>query len=234
MPHNVGLPQSVIDRATEKRGRRNVFDSFEPGKTALLVVDMQNFFVDGCEPAASIVPNINRLAAGMRARGAPVIWIQMCMADGAGAPSTFPIYHQYFFADDKRITHKDGLTRGSHGYAIVDGLDVQPGETIVEKTRFSALIQGSSNLEEVLMDLGVENLVITGTLTNICCESTARDGMMIGYRAVMVEDANASRTDEDHVAGLISVYQCFGDVRTTDEVLNELMPLEGESTQAAE
>ncbi len=234
MPHNVELPQSVIDRAIEKRGRRNVFDRFEPAKTALLVVDMQNFFVDGCEPAASIVPNINRLADGMRARGVPVIWIQMNMADGPDAPSKFPIYHDYFFTDDRRAAHKGGLTEGSHGHAIVDGLDVRAGETIVQKTRFSALIQGSSDLGEVLEGLGVENLVITGTLTNICCESTARDGMMIGYRAVMVSDACASRTDEDHVAGLISFYQCFGDVRTADEVLDELIPLEGEASQAAE
>jgi len=234
MPHNVGLPQHVIDRAIEKRGRLNVFDRFKPKKTALLVVDMQNFFVDGCEPAASIVPNINRLASGMRARGVPVIWIQMNMADGPDAPSKFPVYHDYFFSDERRAAHKSGLTEGSHGHAIVPELDVQPSETIVQKTRFSALIQGSSNLDEVLKGLGVENIIVTGTLTNICCESTARDGMMIGYRAVMVSDANASRTDEDHIAGLMSIYQSFGDVRTTDEVLDELIPLSGEASQAAE
>ena len=234
MPHNVGLPQSVIDRAVEKRGRREVFDRFDPAKTALLVVDMQNFFVDGCEPAQTIIPNINRLAQGMRERGAPVIWIQMNMADSPDGPSKFPIYHEYFFSGERSKLHKDGLTQGSRGHAIVVGLDVQPGETVVQKTRFSALIQGSSNLDDILKELGVENIVVTGTLTNICCESTARDGMMIGYRAVMVSDANASRTDEDHVAGLASIYQCFGDVRTTDEVLNELMPLEGEAAQAAE
>ena len=72
MPHNVELPRSVIDRVIEKRGRRNVYDRFEPDKTALLVIDMQNFFVEGNELVASIVPNINRLASGMRARGGPV------------------------------------------------------------------------------------------------------------------------------------------------------------------
>jgi nicotinamidase-related amidase len=234
MPHNVELPQAVVDRAIEKRGKLNVFDRFEPEKTALLVIDMQNFFVDGCEPAASIVPNINKLASGMRERGVPVIWIQMNMADGPDAPSKFPIYHEYFFNDERRAAHKSGLTEGSHGHAIVSELDVRPGETIVQKTRFSALIQGSSNLDQILKDLGVENLIVTGTLTNICCESTARDGMMIGYKAVMVSNANASRTDEDHIAGLSSIYQSFGDVRTTDDVLNELIPLPGTASQAAE
>ena len=234
MPHSEDLPQSVIDRAIEKRGRRNVFDRFEPNKTALLVIDMQNFFVEGNELVASIVPNINRLANGMRARGVPVIWIQMNMAEGSDSPSKFPNYHDHFFTDDQRFTHMSGLTEGTHGHAIVAELEVRPKEAIVQKTRFSALIQGSSNLDEVLKRFGVENIVITGTLTNICCESTARDGMMIGYHAVMVSDANASRTDEDHISGLISIYQCFGDVRTTDEVLNELMPLESAPSLAAE
>ena len=234
MPHSVKLPRSVIDWAIEKRGRRNVFDRFELDKTALLVVDMQNFFVEGNELVASIVPNINRLASGMRARSIPVIWIQMNMAEGPGSTSKFPNYHDHFFTDDQRSIHMSGLTEGTHGHAIVAELDVRPEDANVQKTRFSALIQGSSDLDEVLKRFGVENIVVTGTLTNICCESTARDGMMIGYRAVMVSDANASRTDEDHVAGLISIYQCFGDVRTTDEVLNELMPLESATSQAAE
>ena len=234
MPHIVELPQSVIDRAVEKRGRRNVFDSFEPDKTALLVIDMQNFFVEGNELVASIVPNINKLASGMRLRGVPVIWIQMNMADGPDSPSKFPNYHDHFFTDDQRSFHMSGLTEGTHGHAFVAELDVRPEDTNVQKTRFSALIQGSSDLDEVLKHFGVQNIVVTGTLTNICCESTARDGMMLGYRTVMVSDANASRTDEDHIAGLISIYQCFGDVRTTDEVLNELMPLKSAASQAAE
>jgi Isochorismate hydrolase len=69
----------------------------------------------------------------------------------------------------------------------------------------------------------MKNVLVGGTLTNMCCESTARDAMMIGYRAIMVEDCSASRNDEDHAVGLTSVYQSFGDVRSTDEVIAEVL-----------
>ena len=103
----------------------------------------------------------------------------------------------------------------------------------MEKTRFSALIQGSSDLDDVLRARGIENLVITGTLTNMCCEATARDGAMIGYRVTMVSDANSARHDEDHLYALATVYQSFGDVRTTDEVIGEVLAPD-DSAAAAE
>jgi ureidoacrylate peracid hydrolase len=65
----------------------------------------------------------------------------------------------------------------------------------------------------------VENLIVAGTATNMCSESTARDAMMLDYKVVMVEDANAARYDDDHLAGLTSFYQSFGDVKTTDATI---------------
>jgi nicotinamidase-related amidase len=69
----------------------------------------------------------------------------------------------------------------------------------------------------------IRNLVVTGTATNMCCESTARDAMMLDYRVIMVPDANAARYDEDHLAGLTSFYQSFGDLRDTDDVLRNVL-----------
>jgi nicotinamidase-related amidase len=70
---------------------------------------------------------------------------------------------------------------------------------------------------------GVRNLVVVGTATNMCCESAARDAMMLDYRVIMVADACAARYDEDHMAGLTSFYQSFGDVRQTDEVIAQVL-----------
>ena len=98
-----------------------------------------------------------------------------------------------------------------------------PTDLISEKTRFSALVQGSSDLHEKLQERGIENVLVGGTLTNMCCESTARDAMMIGYKAIMVEDCNASRNAEDHLVGLTSVYQSFGDVRSTEDVITNVL-----------
>jgi len=217
------MPQHVIDRVMEKRGRLNVFDSFDPTKTAFLVIDMQNFFVDGVQPCLDIMPNINRLAGVVRDGGGLVVWVVLTVAESEDRPSLWPIYHDNFFTEEKMKAHKNGLTRGTEGHAIHKDLDVRDEDLISEKTRFSALVQGSSDLHDQLQARGIENVLVGGTLTNMCCESTARDAMMIGYRAIMVEDCNASRNREDHIVGLTSVYQSFGDVRSTDDVIENVL-----------
>lgn len=219
MPHNVRIPDYVIERIMAKRGRLSVFDSFDPRKTALLVVDMQNFYVAEVETAKSIVPNVNRLAAACRARGIPVFWVVMSVAEAPGAASLWPVYHDYFFTPAKAANHKNGLTPGNPGHALYSELDVRSGDERVEKRRFSPFIVGSSDLHERLSAKGIENLIVAGTATNMCSETTARDAMMLDYKVVMVEDANAARYDEDHLAGLTSFYQSFGDVKTTDATI---------------
>jgi ureidoacrylate peracid hydrolase len=83
-------------------------------------------------------------------------------------------------------------------------------------------LQGSSTLDIVLSQNGIDTLVIVGTATKVCCESTIRDGMMMNYKCIMVSDANACRTDEEHNATLATVATLFGDVRPTDEVITML------------
>ena len=226
------MPQHVIDRVIEKRGRLNVFETFDPTKTAFLIVDMQNFFVNGVQPCLNIMPNITRLAEHVRASGGLVVWVVLTVAETEDGPSLWPIYHDNFFTEAKMKAHKAGLTRGSEGHAIHKGLDVRDEDMISEKTRFSALVQGASDLHEQLQARGIENVLVGGTLTNMCCESTARDAMMIGYRAIMVEDCNASRTPEDHAAGLTTVYQSFSDVRSTDDVIENLLGVKSAATAA--
>jgi ureidoacrylate peracid hydrolase len=227
------MPQHVIDRVMEKRGRLNVFENFDPTKTAFLIVDMQNFFVNGVQPCLDIMPNINLLAEHVRTTGGLVVWVVLTVAETEDGPSLWPIYHDNFFTEAKMKAHKAGLTRGSEGHAIHKDLDVRDEDMISEKTRFSALVQGASDLHEQLQARGIENVLVGGTLTNMCCESTARDAMMIGYRAIMVEDCNASRNKEDHAAGLTTVYQSFSDVRSTDDVIENVLGV-GSAVTAAE
>jgi ureidoacrylate peracid hydrolase len=104
----------------------------------------------------------------------------------------------------------------------MDGLDVQADDLLVQKTRFSAFIQGASNLEALLRSRGIDTVIITGTVTNICCESTARDAMMRNFRTIMVTDANAAENDELHNASLIAFYLKFGDIMPTDMIIGSL------------
>ncbi|MDE0112777.1 MAG: cysteine hydrolase [Albidovulum sp.] len=219
MPHNVKIPDYVIDRIMAKRGRLAVFKDFEASKTALLVIDMQNFYVAEVDTAISIVPNINRIASACREKGAAVFWVIMRCADEEGSPSQWPLYHNFFFTEAKGQNHLTKLSPGNPGYEIYPDLDVREEDSIVTKRRFSPFVAGASDLHERLQEMGIENLIVTGTATNMCSESTARDAMMLDYKVVMVEDANAARFDDDHLVGLTSFYQSFGDVRSTDGVI---------------
>ncbi len=220
-PHPFEWPQYVIDRVMQKRGRLNVYEHFPRGETALLVIDMQNFYVAEIATTRGIVPNINRLAATMRARGDPVIWV--CMTAGKDQQSLWSLYHNNFFTEKRGNTHRDQLSEGSEGHKLYAALEALPGDFYVWKTRFSPFIAGASNLESILRARGIRNLVIAGTATNMCCETAARDAMMLDYRVIMVADANAARYDEDHATGLTSFYQSFGDVRNTDDVLQNVL-----------
>lgn len=89
---------------------------------------------------------------------------------------------------------------GSFGYEIWKEMDVHEDDIISEKTRPSTLIQGSRNLDSQLKAVGFETLIITGTLTNSCCESTTRDAVALGYKVIFVSDGTATRSDLEHNA----------------------------------
>jgi nicotinamidase-related amidase len=220
-PKPYEMPAYVLDRVMKKRGRLRVFDRFAPHETALIVVDMQAFYVEDVQPAVAIIPNINRLARAFRDRGAAVAWIKMTA--GEGGRSLWPVYHDNFFTPENAARHRDNLTEGTDGHRLHPALDVADGDIIAIKTRFSAFLPGHSDLIEKLEARGIRNVVITGMLTNFCCETSARDAMMLDYRVVMVSDANAARYAEDHNVGFTTVYQSFGDVLSTDEVLDDLV-----------
>lgn len=209
------MPAYVVERVMKKRGRLHVFDALAPAETAFIITDMQNAFVKGAvkaEAALAIMPAINRLAAEVRARGGVVAWVQL----QAGTPdggSLAELYHRYFFTADGADAHRRGLTPGDWGFELCGELDVQADDIRAVKTRHSAFVPGHCDLHERLGSLGIRNLLIGGTVTNFCCETSARDAMMLDYRVVMVSDCNAARYPEDHLSGLTTVFQSFGDVR---------------------
>lgn len=223
MVHSVPfkMPQYVIDRVMKKRGRRRVFERFEPRESALVVIDMQEFYVRDVPAAVAILPAIDRLARAFRERGARVAWVKMVAGDNGR--SLWPLYHDYFFTPENARRHRDNLTKGHPGQELHADLRPQAGDIYAEKQRFSAFIPKYSDLPQQLEALGIRNVAIAGMLTNFCCETSARDAMMLDYRVAMVADANAARFDDDHDVGFQTVYQSFGDVVTADELLDEIL-----------
>ncbi|MGE0698824.1 MAG: isochorismatase family protein [Hyphomicrobiaceae bacterium] len=223
--HRIELPAYVEERVRSRRGGEPAFASIVPRRTALVVVDLQNGFMAAGQPAEmptarAIVPNVNRLAAATRAAGGTVVWIKNTY--DAEAAMTWTVWRGHFATGDWGQRMEQAFTPGDPGHEIYGALDVEPDDLVIPKRRFSALVQGSSSLDTVLRQRGLDTLIIVGTATNVCCESTIRDGMMMNYKCIMVSDANACRTDEEHNATLATVSILFGDVRSTDEVITML------------
>jgi ureidoacrylate peracid hydrolase len=116
------------------------------------------------------------------------------------------------------------LTAGSLGHGLWPELDVKPEDEIVDKYRFSGFLPGTSELPERLRARGFDTVLITGTVTNVCCESSARDAMMTNFKTVMVSDGNAAMSQHEHDAALTAFYNIFGDVMDTDMLIAALQP----------
>ncbi len=157
------------------------------------------------------------MAQAFRERGGQVAWVKMVA--GENGKSLWPLYHDYFFTPENGQRHRDNLSRGNPGQELHADLDTRPEDFYADKQRFSAFVPKYSDLPEQLDARGIRNVAIVGMLTNFCCETSARDAMMLDYRAAMVSDANAAHNDAEHAASLTAFYLIFGDVMTTDGVI---------------
>jgi ureidoacrylate peracid hydrolase len=222
--HKIEIAQAQLDRFEKRLGKLHPFDAIDARKTALVVIDMQNYFVkEGHQAevplAREIVPNINRLAAELRRRGGHVVWVRNGTNDTRESWSN---YHNGLQSRDRSERRLKAMETGEDGYEFWHLNDIKPEDAQITKKRFSAFIQGASNIERHLRDRGIDTLLITGTATNVCCESSARDAMMLNFKVVMVADGLATLTDEEHNATLSNFYGQFGDVQTVDEVIVSL------------
>ena len=221
--HKVEIPAEIVAACLARRGRQHVYDELDPTRTAVVVIDMQNSWLEQglskleIPTARAIIPNINRLAAAARASGGTVAWTRSVF-DPAWTRAMYAGFGPAEWID--RII--DDSAEGAHGHAIHEGMDWQSGDITVVKNRPSAFIQGSSDLETRLRERGCDTLIMTGTLTNACCESSTRDAVALGFRVVFVSDATATRSDIEHNATLINLMQLVADVRPTSEVLELL------------
>jgi ureidoacrylate peracid hydrolase len=222
--HPLSIPPDLIARVAARGGRPHPFDVIDPAKAAFVVIDMQNYFMLPDYPgevpmARAIVPHVNRMAAAMREAGGHVIWVKN--ATNATRES-WSVYHDWLLTPERRDRRYVAMDTAHEGHALWPTLDVKPADAQIVKTRFSAFIQGSSAIVEHLRGRGIDTLLIGGTATNICCESSARDAMMLNFKTVMVHDALAAGSDEEHNATLRTFYAVFGDVQTVDEAIASL------------
>lgn len=209
--HDSSLPRWAVEKMVRRRdGRRYAFEDLRPTGTALIVIDLMQGYVDGTPCAASIIAPVSRLATALRRAGGLVVWV---LPDPA--MQEMPHLEALWGEDHIRRTTADMVP----DMALAAGLQTLPGDLTVRKQAYSGFFPGKSALPELLPAHGIDTVLITGVLTNICCESSARDAMTLGYRVVMVSDANAARSDAEHQSALYNVMRNFGDVRDSDGLI---------------
>ena len=210
-------PDNISTKAKEWLEKIAPFNThtmhLKPEKTALLVVDMQYFFLDPASPTytcggQAIIPNLKRIIRAFRQAGRPVIY-------------------------SRHVHHPDGLDAGIMGWwwegMCLEGspeseihADIAPigNEKVINKHRYSAFY--NTDLETILRTLKVEDLVMTGIMTNMCCESTTRDAYFRDYRVFFTADGTGSVTDEMHLASLLNLAFGFAWVTDIDTVIGQL------------
>lgn len=219
--HRIALDPALVARLTAERGGRlHVFDDIDPRRTAHVVIDLQNGFMEKGAPvevptAREIVPNVNAISAAVRAAGGTNVFVRFTTPVGA-LDSWSSFYAR--FSPEGRAGHQAAFAPGAHHWQLWPELDVAADDPIVDKQRFAAFIPGTCDLHAMLQGRGIDTLIVTGTLTNCCCESTARDAMQLNYKVIFVSDANAALTDAEHNATLNNMAALFCDVMSTEEV----------------
>jgi ureidoacrylate peracid hydrolase len=220
--HKSAIYPSVIERVEQRRGGLRVFNRLDSKRTAHIVVDLQNGFmapgaVAEIAEAREIVPTVNRISQAVRDAGGLVVYIQNTL--DAVAIQTWSTYFEHFCSPSRRQRMIDAFTPDAEGHHLWAGLDVRPQDLKVRKRRFGAFVAGSSDLHDILQERGIDTLIITGTASQVCCESTARDAMMLNYKVFFVEDGNATFTDEEHNATLSAMGYTFCDVIASNALI---------------
>jgi ureidoacrylate peracid hydrolase len=195
-------------------------EKVHPRNAAVIVVDMQNDFChpDGASArngrstamAEAMTPNLQRLVGQARRANVPVVFVRMSQTDHT--LSEVQREHQA-----RRGAEVPVCVEGTWGvgfYGVAPELD----EAVVTKHRYSAFI--GTDLDLILRSKGVKSLIITGVATNVCVESTARDGFMMDYYVVFMGDCTAcSSGPVTHQATLSNIERTFGVVATVDQVV---------------
>ncbi len=232
--HKYVVPEAIRARVVRLQGKPFALERIDTARTALVVIDMQNYYMAEGFPnespvARAVVPNVNRLASALRSAGGRVVWVQ---TDSAEALAKWGNHHRYKLTPQNAQRRIEKLSATDEGFKLYKTLEPKPEDLYVRKIKFSAMIGDSSNLDRVLREHGIEVLLIAGTKTNVCCDSTARDASMMEYRVAMISDSTATLSDEEHAAALNNFQVSFGDVMTVDEALARLAPA-GERSAAA-
>lgn len=222
-----GLPPHAVAAGVTLPARPEPL-GFVPGESALVVVDMQNAYASkggyldlagfDVSGAAAAIAQINKAVTAARQAGMQVVFLQNGWDKDyreAGGPGSPNFHKSNALKTMRRQPELAGslLARGGWDYELVDALKPEPGDISIHKTRYSAFY--NTNLDSMLRARGIRTLVFTGIATNVCVESTLRDGFFLEYFGVVLADAtHHAGPDFIQQASLYNIETFFGWVST--------------------
>ncbi|WP_199635102.1 pyrimidine utilization protein B [Serratia sp. PAMC26656] len=229
--------QSPESGATVTLPARPESIAFAPQETALIVVDMQNAYASqggyldlagfDVSATAPVIANIKRAISAARAAGIRVIFFQngwdnqYVEAGGQGSPNWHKSNALKTMRKRPELMGKL-LAKGDWDYDLVDELQPQPGDIVIPKPRYSGFF--NTQLDSLLRSYGIHHLVFTGIATNVCVESTLRDGFFLEYFGVVLADATHQAGPQfAQQAALYNIETFFGWVSDVDSFCNALI-----------
>lgn len=212
MQHPSGIPEAIVRKVVARRGRLHAFDSIDADRTALVVIDLDAATVASNGDCQRLVPGVNELASAVRSAGGVVAWVTSHMP-------VMPRHFPAILGAGLAARYFDDGQPGGPGTMLWDGLRRAEGDLTAVKSGASAFFPGKCNLKEQLDRTAVDTLLIAGAVTNICCESSARDAAELDYKVILVSDLLSGHAHGLHDATLATFYRIFGDVRPSDELV---------------
>jgi ureidoacrylate peracid hydrolase len=229
----------IAARLSHVRPPATLREKIDPKHTALIVVDMQNDFcasggmmanegfdISEVQKTASRLPT---LLAAARSAGVLVVFVRNVYSTsneysrGQNKPAN--MYLSDSWLEQAARTRKGSYTRrevcalGSWEGDFYGDIRPEPGEAVVTKHRYSAFY--NTDLDSILRSHGIRTIILTGVATNVCVETTAREGFVRDYYVVLVADGTATYSPEDHQATLRNIDRFFGEVKSITDITSE-------------
>ena len=215
MQHPSGIPQKIVNKIVARRGRLHAFEDLAPETTALVVIDLDESSVQADPVSQSMIAAVNALAAAVREAGGVVAWVLSRM-------DAMPKHFSAILGEALAEKYFNDGHAGGGGTRLWAGLHVVPDDVRATKSGASAFFPGKCDLKAQLDAHGIDTVLIAGLVTNICCESSARDAAELEYKVILISDALSGQAHGLHEATLATFYRIFGDVRPSAEVIGLL------------
>ncbi len=191
----------------------------DPKKTALLVIDMQKGFVEEgafleVSAARRMLPDLQPLISACREKSIPIIFTRM--SHQYIRSTIYPdLWPDHFKEDGTPI-----LVPGAREFELIESLKVEKGDILLDKDRYSAFF--GTPLDLILKEKAIDTVMITGLASNVCCESTAREGFFLNYRVIFVDDCNVTLNEEMHRWAVENIRMVFGYVLSSGQIIQKL------------